>query len=290
LWLRFIGSPPNSLIENLDDIKIIIDLVVSPDARKIEAGKESEMSVLSLAIWGGFISFASTSLGALSSRFIHAGGVTRRWSFSIDFALGLMVSASAFTLIGPVAFDSGEGPGILSVALATLAGAAFVGVMKASLAMMPFARGMNVNHILLVAVLMLHNFPEGMASGAAVAGLGWTGSLPILGGIAIQNIPEGALMVVSLRALGWSPMASLAGGIGSGGVEWAGGLLAGVLLNWVDGALPYLLSFAGGAMMTSVLLELAEGRGKALHRVLSAQFASGFILLPLLQLLFLRFR
>ncbi len=92
-------------------------------------------------------------------------------------------------------------------------------------------------------------------------------------------------MVMCLRALGWSPVHALLGGIGSGAVEMIGGILAGILLQSLHGILPLLLSFAGGAMMTSVFVELLESDQGMAKRVASAQFGLGFALLPALQTL-----
>lgn len=239
------------------------------------------MSALLAASLGGLVSFLSTSAGAVGGQLAsRATRSSSRWSFSVDFALGIMVSASAFSLIGPAAMGAAS---LATVTLAIAAGMAFVFLLKGR-AHSGHSGKAGANPLLLASVLMLHNFPEGLASGAALAGLGWSGSLPILGGISLQNIPEGALMVMCLRALGWKPSYALLGGVGSGLVEMAGGVLAGVLLHSLEGILPALLAFAGGAMVTSVLLELHESGKAAAGRVFSTQFAGGFLLLPALQL------
>ncbi len=110
-------------------------------------------------------------------------------------------------------------------------------------------------------------------------------ALTILGGIAVQNVPEGLLMVVCLKAMGWSPKAALLGGFGSGLVELSGGILAGVLLQSLTGVLPFLLSFAGGSMMASVIIEIFNGNRPVLQTLKSRQFAFGILALPFLQLI-----
>lgn len=241
------------------------------------------MSVLFLAFLGGLVSFLSTSVGVFASFMTSRTPKSYRWNLSLDFALGLMVSASAFTLIGPAALHSPDGEALKRVMMATLVGILFVMGMKFLIDFLQRESPQHTTHFLLASMLMLHNFPEGLASGAALAGLGWLGSWPILGGISIQNIPEGALMVFCLRALGWKQSAALLGGIGSGVVELSGGVLAGFVLQSVENILPLLLSSAGGAMITSVALELSEGEGKVWRRILSRQFLIGFISLPLIQ-------
>jgi ZIP family zinc transporter len=246
------------------------------------------MTPLVAAGLGGLVSFASTSLGALGGHLARGRAGSIRFSLSIDFALGLMVSASAFSLIGPAALSARAGADALSawlVPLAVLAGAGFVALLRGRIQALDASPvGARSRQLLLASALMLHNFPEGLASGAALAGMGLGASLPILGGISLQNVPEGALMVMCLRAMGWSGPLALLGGLASGGVELLGGALAGILLGSLHGILPALLAFAGGAMVASVLLELSEGEQVMSRRVLSAQFAAGFLPLPLLQL------
>lgn len=244
------------------------------------------MSVLFMATMGGLISFVSTSLGAILSFFTSRVSKSPRFSLSIDFALGLMVSASAFTLIGPAALSAPQvGLHTEAIVLSTLMGAAFVYLLKNGVHLIQQRPQSQVSHLLLATTLMIHNFPEGLASGAALAGLGWKASLPILGGISIQNVPEGALMVICLRALGVPMGLAFLGGIGSGFVELSGGVLAGFLLNSVHGILPLLLSAAGGAMVASVLSELMEGEVRFFQRVSSRDFAAGLLCLPLIQML-----
>lgn len=244
------------------------------------------MAVFGLAVVGGLISFLSTALGAVFSFFSTRRGQSFRWNLSIDFALGLMISASAFTLIGPVALDAqAQGQSLLRISVAALVGILFVLIMKSSIRILQKESHVRTSHLILASVLMLHNFPEGLASGAALAGLGWQASFPILGGISIQNIPEGALMVFCLRSMGWSHTAAFLGGLGSGLVEMMGGSIAGLLLQSVQNVLPLLLSAAGGAMIASVVVELKEGGEKFWARIFSRQFAGGFFTLWALQYL-----
>lgn len=86
------------------------------------------MTPIVLACLGGLISFGSTSLGALFAHLTTKVGTERRparFSLSIDFAPGLMVAASAFTLIGPAARDAGSfGRSVMEVVVAALVGPA----------------------------------------------------------------------------------------------------------------------------------------------------------------------
>ncbi len=244
------------------------------------------MMLLALSTIGGAISMASTSLGAVLASVVEKyQAQNNRWSLSLDFALGMMVSAAAFSLIAPAAQEAQQSTqlSLMSVALAPFAGGALVLMMKLLINQYQTEIGSEKNHFLLVSILMLHNFPEGLASGSALSGLVFSHALPLLGAISIQNIPEGALMVICLRAMGWSPREALVGGILSGAVELFGGLLAGILSHFIMNVLPVVMSFAGGAMMISVIVELCENKKPWLSRVFSQAFVLGFLLLPLFQ-------
>jgi zinc transporter ZupT len=73
----------------------------------------------------------------------------------------------------------------------------------------------------------------------------------------------------------------LAGGIGSGVIELFGGMGAGLMLHGSPAVLPFLLATAGGAMLTSVIMELKEG-ASAKKRIWSSRFALGLMTIPLL--------
>lgn len=242
------------------------------------------MSVLLLATIGGLVSFVSTSAGALLGAPAGGGAGKTRWNLSIDFALGLMVAAASFSLILPATRNAGaSGHTVAAVLLAAAAGMVFVYLLKAQVERLESRSKFSTSHLILASVLMLHNFPEGLASGSALAGLETHAALPILGGISLQNLPEGALMVLCLRTLGWSPRNALLGGFASGAVELIGGVLAGVVLQTVQGVLPLLLGFAGGSMMASVLIEILQDPATASVRVSSRQFAAGFAVLLAVQ-------
>lgn len=172
---------------------------------------------------------------------------------NMDFALGMMLAAAAFSLLLPAAQDSwSQGLGVFLVTLAmALTGALvmyFLGLLlsKGSAAM------------LFVLAMMLHNFPEGLAGGAAFVGLPEFSSAGLMGAIMLQNIPEGFATVLAFRALGLSTKTAIAGGVLSAVVEVIGGGLGGAFVQQTQYALPGLLALAGGAMLQVTLRELFE--------------------------------
>lgn len=140
---------------------------------------------------------------------------------------------------------------------------------------------------MMVLAVVLHNIPEGMAVGVVYAGwmtgnTGITamGALALSIGIAIQNFPEGAIISMPLRAEGASKPKAFLYGVMSGAVEPIGAVLTIMAANVIVPALPYLLSFAAGAMMYVVVEELipemSEGKHSNIGTIL---FAVGFTLM-----------
>ena len=124
---------------------------------------------------------------------------------------------------------------------------------------------------MMVMAVTLHNIPEGMAVGVVYAGylsgeqgISLMGALALAIGIAIQNFPEGAIVSMPLRAEGASRRKAFLQGMLSGIVEPLGAFLTIIAAGMIVPALPYLLSFAAGAMIYVVVEELipemAEGK------------------------------
>ena len=140
---------------------------------------------------------------------------------------------------------------------------------------------------LMVLAVTLHNIPEGMAVGVVLAGwlagnagITWAAALALALGIAIQNFPEGAIISLPLHANGSSRAKAFAGGVLSGIVEPLGALTTVAAADLVVPALPYLLSFAAGAMMYVVVEELVPEMAGHTHSNLGAIcFATGFTIM-----------
>ena len=132
--------------------------------------------------------------------------------------------------------------------------------------------------------IALHNIPEGMAVGVMYAGflagntqITATSALVLSLGIAIQNFPEGAIISMPLRAEGESKGKAFLGGVLSGIVEPIGAVLTLLAAQLVIPALPYLLSFAAGAMLYVVVEELIPEMSQGRHSNLGTVFfAVGF--------------
>ena len=125
---------------------------------------------------------------------------------------------------------------------------------------------------MMVFAVTLHNIPEGMAVGVVYAGylsgntqISSLGALALSLGIAIQNFPEGAIISLPLRAEGVSRPKAFIDGVLSGIVEPIGALLTILAAGFFVPALPYLLSFAAGAMFYVVVEELIPEMSQGKH-------------------------
>lgn len=137
---------------------------------------------------------------------------------------------------------------------------------------------------MMMLAVTLHNIPEGMAVGVVYAGflsgntqITAASTLALSLGIAIQNFPEGAIISMPLRAEGEKKSKAFLGGVISGVVEPIGAVLTIVAAQFVIPALPYLLSFAAGAMLYVVVEELIPEMSQGRHSNLGTVFfAVGF--------------
>ena len=143
---------------------------------------------------------------------------------------------------------------------------------------------------MMMLAVTLHNIPEGMAVGVVYAGLLYGSSditeaaaLTLAVGIAIQNFPEGAIISMPLHASGMSRARSFAFGTLSGIVEPIGAAVTVAAAGLIIPAMPYLLSFAAGAMIYVTVSELipeiyADGGSEAG----TAAYSAGFLLMMIL--------
>lgn len=143
---------------------------------------------------------------------------------------------------------------------------------------------------MLVLAVTLHNIPEGMAVGVTFAGvlsqntmMTLAGAFALSVGIAIQNFPEGAIISMPLKSQGISKKRAFAYGVFSGIVEPVAALVTILLTTLVVPLLPYLLSFAAGAMIYVVVEELIPEAQEGEHSNISTiGVAVGFVLMMIL--------
>lgn len=250
-------------------------------------------------VFGILIPFLGTTLGAACVFFMKRslGDLVQR--SLAGFAAGVMVAASIWSLLIP-AIEQSEDLGKLSFF------PTFAGFWAGVLFLLMLDRLIPHLHVgsdqaegpksklgrttMMVLAVTLHNIPEGMAVGVMYAGflagnsqITAAGALALSIGIAIQNFPEGAIISMPLRAEGESKVRAFVGGVLSGIVEPIGAVLTILAAQLVIPALPYLLSFAAGAMLYVVVEELIPEMSQGRHsNIGTVFFAVGFSVMMVL--------
>ncbi len=240
--------------------------------------------------------FLGTSLGAGCVFFLKRGMNLLVQRALTGFAAGVMVAASVWSLLIPAMEQAGDMDrwAFLPAVIGFWLGILFLLVLDRAIPHLhqnsdrpegPHTRLKRTT--MLVLAVTLHNIPEGMAVGVVLAG--WmagndtitaTATLALSIGIAIQNFPEGAIISMPLRGEGMGKGRAFLYGILSGTAE----PLAAILTIWAAGlvlpALPYLLSFAAGAMIYVVVEELIPEASAGEHSNLGTLFfAAGFTIM-----------
>ncbi|MFR8884348.1 ZIP family metal transporter [Faecalibacterium sp.] len=266
------------------------------------------------AFWGILIPFLGTSLGAGCVFFLKNSlrdGIQRALT---GFAAGVMVAASVWSLLIPAMEQAAD---LGRLAFFPAAVGFWLGILFLLLLdhLIPHLHQNSLQAegpksqlqrtTMMVLAVTLHNIPEGMAVGVVYAGylipegmavgvvyagylagtaqITAAGALALSLGIAIQNFPEGAIISMPLRAEGMKKGRAFWGGVLSGIVEPIGAVLTILAAGIVVPALPYLLSFAAGAMLYVVVEELIPEMSQGQHsNVGTVFFAVGFSVMMVL--------
>ena len=257
------------------------------------------MNPVLLATAGTGFTFFMTALGAAVVFFfrgkIHEG-VQRVF---LGFAAGVMIAASVWSLLIP-AIEDAEAQGWIGwipAAGGFVLGALFLLLLDSLIPHLHLGEnqpeGMSSSlkrTTLLVFAVTLHNIPEGMAVGLAFALAAQnsvSGSLSaavaLAIGIGIQNFPEGAAISLPLRQEGMKAPKAFVGGALSGIVEPIFGILTVLIAGGVAPLMPWLLSFAAGAMIYVVVEELIPEANQGAHSNLGTLgVMTGFLVMMIL--------
>lgn len=248
---------------------------------------------------GLLIPFLGTTLGAAMVFFMRNELNDKLRKLLLGFAAGVMVAASVWSLLIP-SIEMGEQ---MSIAAWLPAVIGFLGGMFFLLILDTIIPHLHINSnepeglksnlkktTMLVFAITLHNIPEGMAVGVVLAGamannaiVSLSGALALAIGIAIQNFPEGAIVSMPLKTEGRSKTNAFWLGTLSGVVEPIAGIVTILLTDLVTPILPYLLSFAAGAMIYVVIEELIPESQDGHHsNIATIGFAIGFAMMMVL--------
>ena len=248
---------------------------------------------------GIMIPFLGTAAGAACVFFMKGQIRPLVQKMLLGFASGVMVAASVWSLLMPsmdMAADMGKFA-FVPAAVGFLLGIAFLLAMDHLVPHLHMGceepEGLKSSWkktTMLVLAVTLHNIPEGMAVGVVFAGMlqgegliTLTGAFALSPGIAIQNFPEGAIISLPLKSEGFGSGKAFLYGAASGIVEPIGAALTVLLAAYITPVLPYLLSFAAGAMIYVVVEELIPESAEGEHsNIGTIGFAAGFVLMMIL--------
>lgn len=243
-----------------------------------------------------FIPLLGTSLGSAGVYFMKDKMNDNLQKGLLGFASGVMVAASIWSLIIP-GIELSENMGKFSFIPAVvgfLLGIGFLLFLDETIPHLhvgddePEGMSSNLrNTTMLVLAVTLHNIPEGMAVGVLYSGyllgnsgISYSAALILTIGIAIQNFPEGAIISMPLKNEGFNKNKAFIYGVLSGAVEPVAAGLTIIGARFVEPILPYLLSFAAGAMIYVVVEELIPESNRGEHSNLGViGFALGFAIM-----------
>jgi zinc transporter, ZIP family len=249
-------------------------------------------SAQSAAFSAGMLAAGATALGALPVLFMRHSLSAQTQDGLLGFAAGVMLAASAFSLLLP-AIDAGQvllGNRLQSAALAGVALVMGVAAMFLIERAIPHIHEGESMHgagkraaLLLVLAILIHNFPEGLAIGAAFAGSDMLAGMPVATAIAFQDVPEGLIVAVSLVAAGISRLRAVAVGMLSGLAEPLGAIVGTTLIAGVPALYPMGLAMAAGSMLFVVSHEIIPGTHRRGHEsIATAGLVAGFAIMLVL--------
>lgn len=247
-------------------------------------------------IFGLSIPLIGTVLGSAMVIFVKKGFDERMQKILLGFASGVMIAASIWSLLEPainMAQARGE-TGWIQASMGFLAGVIFLLILDHIIPHLHSEdqkrEGLPSNFkdsTMLMLAVTLHNIPEGMAVGVVFAGvlannplITYSSAIVLAIGIAIQNFPEGAIISMPMAANGNSKKKSFLMGCLSGVVEPLAGILTILITGVIEASLPFLLSFAAGAMIYVVVEELVPESQDGKHSDwATVSVAIGFVIM-----------
>ena len=248
---------------------------------------------------GLLLPFIGTTLGSACVFFMKGQMKPLIQKILLGFASGVMVAASVWSLLIP-SMEMSENMGkyaFIPAAAGFLLGIFFLLMMDQAVPHLHMGAEKSEGPkcslkktTMLVLAVTLHNIPEGMAVGVVFAGMlsrnteiTMAGAFALSIGIAIQNFPEGAIISMPLKSEGTGKGKAFLCGMLSGAVEPVAAGITILLAGFITPVLPYLLSFAAGAMLYVVVEELIPEASEGEHsNIGTIGFAAGFVLMMIL--------
>ena len=218
---------------------------------------------------GILIPFIGTTLGSALVYIMKNKIKNEVERFLLGFASGVMIAASVWSLLIPAIEieETKNNIAWIQPSIGFASGILFLLLIDIIVPYFKFNKETKLKRTtMLILAVTIHNIPEGMAVGAIFAGflsgnagITYAGALALSIGIAIQNFPEGAIISMPLKSEGYKKNKSFIIGTLSGIVEPIAAVLTILLTNILTPLMPFLLSFAAGAMIYVVAEELIPG-------------------------------
>lgn len=257
------------------------------------------MSNTMITFLGLLIPFTGTTLGAAMVFFLKKEMKAGLQKILLGFASGVMIAASVWSLLIPAIEMASENGNMawMPAAIGFLLGMGFLLLLDSIIPHLHVNSDKPEGHqsklgksFMLVLAVTLHNIPEGMAVGVVFAGMlsgnsgiSIAGAFALAIGIAIQNFPEGAIISMPLISTGITKKKAFLYGMLSGIVEPVGAVITILLTSFIQPILPYILSFAAGAMIYVVVEELIpEAQAGEHSNTATIGVALGFVLMMVL--------
>ena len=260
-----------------------------------------ELSPITQTLLATLFTWLVTALGAATVLFFKS--INRKvLDCMLGFGAGVMIAASFWSLLNP-AIELCEELWSNNVwilpALGFFLGGVFMVVSDKFLDKYYFNTWKETNLIpkkdslkrslLLVTAVTIHNIPEGLAVGVAfggvvsgVEGASVVSAMMLALGIGLQNFPEGAAVSLPLRREGFSRKKAFFLGQMSGMVEPIAGIIGVVAALTMRSLLPFLLSFAAGAMISVVASELIPESSSENKNLATIGVVIGFVIMMIL--------
>lgn len=214
----------------------------------------------------------------------------------LGFASGVMIAASIWSLLQPAIDSYNNYKAWLIPALGFLVGIIFLLMLDLIIPHIHMdsseegPKSSISKRIKMLLAVTIHNIPEGLAVGVIIAGainnkINNNAVLALAVGIAIQNFPEGAIISMPLKSAGMSKPKAFIFGFLSGVVEPIAALIAISLTYYVSEILPFVLSFAAGAMIYVVVEELIPEANEGNHsNIATIGLSIGFVIMMILDI------
>ena len=247
---------------------------------------------------GVMIPLFGTSLGAFLVFFLKDKFNKNLNKIMLGFAGGVMIASSIWSLIIP-AINQSENmafwrffPAFLGICIGVL----FMLLLDKICLKLSHKSDKNISNLsqknrLLFCAVTIHNIPEGMAVGVALAsaflgdfGISVASALALSIGISVQNIPEGSIVSMPLVLDNFSKYKAFCFGVLSGIVEPIFAFIAILLTSFIEPALPYFLSFAAGAMIYVSIEELIPESHDEKSKLSTISFFVGFLIMMILDI------